>query len=65
MRVTLGDGGRKTTTELALREDTWPTQRSQQQSPRRAWYLLHSFGIHSHAPIYTTPQRDVGRHPCG
>jgi hypothetical protein len=64
MRVTPGDGRRKTTTKLALREETRPTQRSQQQSPGDALYLLLSFGVHSHVPIYTTPPRGLRRAPC-
>ncbi len=65
MRIALGDGGRKTRTKLALREDTRPTQRSQQQSPGHAWNLLHSFGVHSHLLIYITLAPRVQEQRCG
>jgi hypothetical protein len=65
MRVPLSDGRWKTLTKLALRDGTWPTQRSQQQSPRDAWTLLHSFGIHSHVAIYTTAAASGWSGRCG
>ena len=52
-------------TKLPLRERTWPTQRSQQQSSRHAWNLLHSFGVHSHELIYTTTPRRAWSRRCG